>query len=57
METSKECLGFFQVDKLNKNFLRNNFSAYCCVFFHWLTLAQNTILRQRMQVEFNASHI
>ena len=27
------------------------------MFFHWLTLAQNTILRQRMQVEFNASHI
>ena len=42
---------------LNKNFLINNFSVYCCVFFHWLTLAQNTILRQRMQVEFNASHI
>ena len=35
----------------------NNFSVYFCVFFHWLTLAQNTILRQRMQVEFNASHI
>ena len=39
-------------------FSKNNFFVYFCVFFHWLTLAQNTILRQRMQqLEFNASHI
>ena len=40
-----------------QKFSRNNSSVYCYVFFHWLTFAQNTILRQRMQVEFNASHI
>ena len=38
-------------------FSRNNFSVYCCVFFHWLTSAQNAILRQRVQVEFNFFHI
>ena len=40
-----------------QKFSRNNSSVYCYAFFHWLTFAQNTILRQRMQVEFNASHI
>ena len=43
---------------LNKNFLRNNFSACCCIFIlSLITLTQNTILRQQHQVEFNTSHI
>ena len=44
---------------LNKNFSRNNnFSVSCCIIIlSLITLTQNTILRQRHQVEFNTSHI